>query len=225
MTRIRLGLFCLVIGAAFLLVGAQAHAERFSFDGIGNEGSDPDDVAIGEAQLFMDVSVFTGDDNQDIVLFDFNNLGPEQSSVNAVYFDFQEGVLFSQNTLEIINRDGVSFSNGSNPPNVPGGNDPLVNFTTTISADADEPPTTWGVNPGQSLGVTFELASGKNYSDVVSSLIASELRVGLHVIGFESGGSESFVNNPNPVPEPTTFLLLAPGLIGLALLGRRLKRT
>jgi len=45
----------------------------------------------------------------------------------------------------------------------------------------------------------------------VNDLTTGALRIGIHVIDFESGGSESFINVP--VPEPGTGLLLAFGLL------------
>jgi len=55
--------------------------------------------------------------------------------------------------------------------------------------------------------------------DVLDWLQSGELRVGLHVINFDSGGSESFVNEP--VPEPGSLGLLCLSIGGLALLRRR----
>ncbi len=43
----------------------------------------------------------------------------------------------------------------------------------------------------------------------------------MHVINFESGGSESFVNNP--VPVPAAVWLLGSGLLGLVGVARRRK--
>jgi hypothetical protein len=45
----------------------------------------------------------------------------------------------------------------------------------------------------------------------LSQLASGELRIGVHVQGFASGGSESLVN----VPEPGTGVLLGLSLIGV----------
>jgi hypothetical protein len=56
-------------------------------------------------------------------------------------------------------------------------------------------------------------------ADVLNDLNTGALRVGIHVIGYGSGGSESFINVP--VPEPGTGLLVGAGLLVLAAHRRR----
>ena len=53
------------------------------------------------------------------------------------------------------------------------------------------------------------------FDDVLSFLDDGGLRIGLHVQGFESGGSQSFVNN-GIIPAPGAILL---GGIGVGLVG------
>jgi len=48
---------------------------------------------------------------------------------------------------------------------------------------------------------------------VLGELADGTLRIGIHVQGFATGGSESFVNVP--LPEPATFGLLALGAVAL----------
>jgi hypothetical protein len=51
---------------------------------------------------------------------------------------------------------------------------------------------------------------------------SGSLRIGLHVQAIgTTGGSESFINNPNPVPEPATLGLVGAGLL---LLGWRKRK-
>ena len=67
--------------------------------------------------------------------------------------------------------------------------------------------------------IDFTLQGGQGIDDVVAELTNGDLRIGIHVIAFDSGGSESFINVP--IPEPGTALLVATGLLALAASRRR----
>jgi len=169
------------------------------------------DAATGEAQLFVDV-----DDLGTQVLFTFGNEGPEPISITDVYFD--DGSLLG--IASIDNSDpGVLFSQYATPHNLPGGNTISPPFETNAGFSADSDPPTYhnGVNPGESLGIVFDLKPGWNYSDVLYALSIptdadNGLRIGIHVQGFTCGGSESFV----AIPAPGAVLL---GSIGIGIVG------
>jgi hypothetical protein len=211
--------YALILIAIGLLTGGPAHAALFGFDNITNNNAG--DAAIGESQLSVNVI----DAGSDQVLFTFLNSGPEASSITDVYFD--DGSLLSFDSL--IDADdnggdpGVDFSQGASQPNLPGANNASPPFVTSANLSfGSEPPTQpSGVNPSESLGILFDIASGSSFADVLARIASTELRIGIHVQGFASGGSESFVNNPTPTPEPATMLLLGSGLIGLAGFGRK----
>lgn len=182
-------------------------------------------VATGENQLSLKVIQLRRTDR---VRFKFSNDGPNASSITDVYFD-DRGSLFSS-IHRIHNSDGVSFSPGASPGNLPGGNNLQDPFQTTLglNADSDPPVQKNGVNPGEVLRITMNLASGKTFSDVIAGLNSAALRVGLHVQGFANGGSESFVNTtpsnpdgPPVVPEPTGLALAGIALGGVLLRRRR----
>lgn len=215
--KTRLSIILLFAGAFLLCSIISAYAVPFSFSGI--TANDINDVAIGQGQLFVDVT----DAGTNQALFTFTNIGPEASSIADVYFD--DGTLLS--IAYIDNSDpGVSFSQFASPNNLPGANNASPPFVTTagFSADSDSPVQPNGVNPDESLAILFNLQGSQGFDDVTNDLLSGDLRIGIHVQGFSSGGSESFVNNPDPVPEPTTMLLFGSGLIGLAVFRKRFRK-
>jgi hypothetical protein len=78
------------------------------------------------------------------------------------------------------------------------------------------------------LTIRFDLQIGKAYNDVLTALALTStnqddwLRIGLQVQGFESGGSEQYVNNP--VPLPAAAWLFGSALLGMAGIGYRRHR-
>ena len=117
----------------------------------------------------------------------------------------------------------VSFFLG-NKDKLPGWNevDPPFNTTQDFYSNA-VPPTYWnGVGPGEWLKITFDLIAGKTYADTLAALHqgfddasvtdVDVLRIGIHVQGFDDGGSESFV----AVPAPGALVL---GSMGMGIVG------
>lgn len=213
---------------AAVLGGMSLAAQAAILDFYCITGNSAGDCAIGEAQLAVEVTDYgttMGGTNQ--VLFTFTNSGSAASTISEIYFD--DGTLLGLAAL--IDRDNtghanVDFSQGANPPDLPGGDSisPVFDVTAGFLADADNPAPTWGVSPGQWLGIVFDLQAGGTYADVLDELSDGRLRIGMHVIAFASGGSESFVNNPYVVPVPAAVWLLGSGLLGLVAVGRRRKR-
>ena len=208
------------LAALPLLLNSVAGAATLGFDCITNNNIG--NCAIGESQLTVDVT----DVGSGKIQFSFYNTGSEQSTISEVYFD--DGTLLG--IAGLIDADdgsggdsGVDFSQGANPPDLPGGNTltPPFQVTAGFLADADNPAPKWGVSPGEWLGIVFDLQAGGTFADVLTELGTGELRIGIHVINFASGGSESFVNSP--VPVPAAVWLFGSGLVGLAGIARRKK--
>ena len=192
-----------------------SYAASLSFSCITSNDTSGDNCTIGETQLSVDVT----DAGSNQVLFTFlNTASGAPSSIEGVYFD--DGSLLGIASID-NSSPGVSFSQGAAPPNLPGGNGISPAFLTTagLLADSDPPPAGNGVNTGEFVGIRFDLQSGKTFGDVIAELANGDLRVGMHVIAIGSGGSESFVNNP--VPLPAAVWLFGSGLLGLAGVARR----
>jgi len=223
----------MIVGTALItLCPAIAKANvTYSFTHIVEDGdglTELADGAIGEAQMFVDVDDFgtSPGTGRNRVIFTFRNTGPQASSITDVYFD--DGALFKMVTID--NSDsGVSFSQFAKPAELPGGNCLTPPFDTSagFSADSDAPVQHNGVNPGESLGIVFDLKNGMAYDDVLNALanptdVDDGLRIGIKVQGFASGGSEAFVNN-GIIPAPGAILLTS---VGVALVGwlRRSRR-
>jgi hypothetical protein len=201
---------------AMLGVGAPAAALTLGFHCITNNLAG--DCTIGGAQMSVDVT----DPGSGRIAFTFRNVGAGASSITDVYWD--DGSLLG--IFSITNTPGlVQFTSPATPGNLPGGNNALPPFVATagFSADSDSPVQPMGVNPGETLIVTFDLINGRSFADALSDLGDGELRIGIHVQGYGSGGSESFVNGSPPVvvPEPGTFALLGGGTLALTLSRRR----
>jgi hypothetical protein len=201
--------FALLASAPLLLAEPGAASTILGFDCL--TGNLAGDCAIGESQLSVEISDLGGG----TIRFHFRNAGPAASAISEVYFD--DGSLLALAT--VIDGPGVDFEQGANPPDLPGGENAVPPFEVTAGflAQSVPSPSLNGVGPGEWVKIDFTLQGGQTLADVLEELASGELRIGLHVIAFASGGSESFIN----VPEPGATTLLAVGLAGLAAAARR----
>lgn len=192
-----------------------AAAQTYGFDCVTN--SSAVNCAAGEAQLSVTVSGPSATQ----ALFTFTNAGSATLSLTDVYFE--DGSLLG--IAAITNGLGVSFSQFASPGNLPGGN--TIGFTTTagFSADSNPPVQPSGVNPGETLGILFDLQAGRSFADVNSDLASGELRIGIHAQGYSNGGSESLVNLASPVPEAPAALYLLSSMGVVAWFGRVRRRS
>lgn len=196
----------LIAALGALLLSAPASAVTLGFDCL--TGNLAGDCTIGESQL----TVALTDQGGGVVQFHFLNAGPQASVISEVYFD--DGSLLALST--VIDGPGVDFEPDASPPNLPGGQNAIPPFQVTSGflAESVPAPSMNGVGPAEWVKIQFTLQGGQTINDVIAELTNGDLRIGIHVIAFDSGGSESFINTP--IPEPATALLVGLGLLGLA---------
>ena len=196
---------------------AQAVSTSYGFSAITNNNAGA--VADGNANLLVEVI----DVGSSQVQFKFTN--NSSSTLTDVYFD--NGPLLSMTS--ITSSGGVSFSEGAAPPILPGGSSISPSFDAAFSADSNPSVSHNGVTSGEWLAITFSLLSGETYASTLTALSlpgggggTGDLRIGVHVQSFAAGGgSESFINVPTPIPEPSHYAMM---LAGLGLVGLMVRR-
>jgi PEP-CTERM motif-containing protein len=203
------------------LTALPAHAVQYSFFNITNNGN----TGLSN-QLSVDVTAGAGG-TVDFTFF--NNVGT-LSSITDIYFD--DGTLLALASVT-DSGDGVAFTQQSistvSPPDLPGGSSisPPFEVTGMFKADSDSPITANGVNSASEwVRINFTLQGGQTFQDTLDALalggVDGGLRIGLHVQAIgTTGGSDSYINNPNPVPEPATMFMMGLGLFGIGVWARR----
>lgn len=204
-----------------------ASALLFDFAVVGPGNSSQADLDL--LDLGMAVTV---DGNQ--MLFEFINVSPISSVIAKIYFDDGGDSLIGNGQVLSPQVNGVlRFSiGGGAPPNLPGGNGIGFSSNSTLTANAFNPTPQNGVGPGERLILGYDALADP--SAVGQALLDGSLRVGLHVRSIgDSGDSDAFVSVPfdfppepqepqNPVPEPSTLILLGMGTSFLVARKRRL---
>jgi len=204
---------CLLAAAALSLSSRDAAASEFTFGCITNNSAI--DCGVLESQLLVTIGLNA--DNSSMVDFLFTNTGPAASSIADVYFDDPPPLLGAPGLIS--SSTGVSFTAGCAPGDLPGG--APYGFTTAYCADSDSPVQPNGVNPGEWLQLSYTLQGGATLADVLEAISTGTFSVGIHVQGFDGGGSESGVLTAQPVPEPASLVLLGSGAAAAFLRRRR----
>ena len=230
-TKRHMNLLMLVLGVLVIL-STEARADMYKpWWEWGVVQNDSGNAGAITAQLSLDVTEY----GVDQVLFTFSNAGPLDSSITGIYFD--DGAL-----LEIAfvdNSDlGVNFINpATSPKELTGANnvDPPFETSTGFSAQSTAPPYHDGVNPGESVGIVFNLAEGYDFDDIIAAIalgfgypedpddeddpwFTNSLRIGVNVQGIgPNDESDSYIL----IPIPASVIL---GILGLGLAGWKLRK-
>ena len=206
MKKSRVLLMCAMV---FLLLGIpQTYATLYTFEIFTTNGSYSDDPGVS---LWMEVSNGAG-----VAEFTFYNNSTVDSSIARIYFD--DGTLLGITNLTY--SSGVQINEVyPGPGNLPSGGmlDPPFVADREFSIGGEAAPSQNGIdNIGEWVKITFDLVNGGTLDDVIGELNSGELRVGVHLMAFPDGSSESAIG---VIPEPASVLLL--GLGALVLLRRR----
>lgn len=132
-------------------------------------------------------------------------------TITQIAFDDANGQLDSTGASATTD---VEFA--ANDSTLPGGNN--IDFETTFGYKAVPPPTTKGIDPGESYTVTIGNidTSQLTVADLQQLIELGDLSVGLHVqqVGADGEFSVSYV-----IPEPSSAMLMS--LAGFAIFLRR----
>ncbi|OHB58471.1 MAG: hypothetical protein A2Y07_03940 [Planctomycetes bacterium GWF2_50_10] len=202
-------LICILVCALFVVPANASYI--YSFEAITSNS-----IWRNDPGLIITMELFDVGSNQ--VEFKFQNSSTIAGAIAQIYFE--QGPLQSLASINWGSQKAVEFTSGATPPNVPGSTAISTPFQVIFSVGANKQPPKNGLSSGEWLTVTFNLAPGKTFADVTSSINSQGgFRVGMHLVSLPDGNSEGFVNT---VPEPATLAVLA---LGSAVLIPRRKKN
>jgi len=223
-----------------VILSIEARAELYGFAPI----SDNSGVSGWMAQqLSLEVTDYgTTSEGVNQVLFDFrNNIAPYAvgSPIDGIIGSlfFEDGVVLG--IAKVLDADysavlypGVYFKTSANPASktFPAGGTLVPPFQTTAHFwSTNDGTIANGVNPGEKVGIVFDLEEGEFFADVISAIGLgftnpnpggnTSLRIGVHVQNLPDDyeESDSFIL----VPIPASVVL---GILGLGVVGLKLRK-
>lgn len=219
-----------LLTTAAVTLSFSASAVQINFQ-LYNTGNNNPNIA---SQFYMELS----DAGNNTALFKLYNSGPVASTISDV--QFYDGALLALAALQdrddaingVLGHEGVDFTKGKpfHPDRLPAY--PRASF----GADRDAGPggISNGIDPGEWLGILFDLQPNHTFADLVAQLQSgTTVFVGLHVqrIG-DNGGSDWYISSPTPsqsvrvVPDGgLTVALLGLGMLALVGVRRALVRA
>lgn len=192
-------IFKSLAAVALLLSAVNTNAATVNFIGVNaNEVNVSSQLSMQVTQTGNNVDFKISNANGGLVMF-----------VGHIYFDFLNTNLFTSLT-QTGQLGQVSFTgHASSSQNFPEGNN--ISFSTNADADRNGGAGN-GINVGEYVILSAVLSSN---TDIMSLLSTGGLRVGLHIQGYASGGSDSYVSSvttPSTVPVPAAAWLFMSGL-------------
>lgn len=190
----------LLLALALIASAPAAAVPLVSFQCITNNNAG--DCAIGESQLSGDL---TGN------VLTITMTGTASGVVKQIFIEGAgvTGISFDSN----VGPGLVAFGAGAAGGNLPGGNQPSVDFMEAVNISAQGPA------PRNGIGWHNQDQNSPQAGTFILSGYLSDLRVGVHVIGFDGNGSESFV--ALPIPEPNALLVFC---LGGLIVGHQVRR-
>lgn len=174
--------------------------------------NDSGDCSIGASALSMTLVESGGD-----ALLTVTMTGIDPAVVEQIFIEseFASAISFVSN----LGPGVVGFGTGVSGGNLPGGNP--IGFVEAVNISTSGAGPLWGIGAHPQDTVSGQSGSFLlSYSGGTFAELANALRVGVHVIGYASDGSESFVSAPLTAPEPSTLAMMLMGLFGLAAMRR-----
>jgi len=193
-------------------------------------------------------SVFENADGADVSGFDisvefdaggdftFFNDSTDFNSLTRIFFEDGFEDLLDSSAVSLTKTTTVEFESKTNGGDLPGGTniswagyfEKYLRITSSGAKDSYGNPIDFGVNPGESITISFDLITGTTESDIFDKLVFGDGRIGIHVqrlTDADGKGDLSVSAVTVPLPSGVWAGLGLLGGIGLIQIVRRRRRA